>query len=249
MNNVLVLSLKSDCVQVRVGMSVNTDMMNEDRDWSDYRYQTVQIQHLDNSQGSTTTGRSETEISLNPLEPVGGLANNEVAELVYLETIVALEFEDETGDQNVATTVEFRGSIGANTSGTGDVLADGANEFGRGEVIETDTVSASDVQVIGNSRVDSGVLQIFSIYGGPPFDDQGNGLGGNIFTNLFHAQKNFRDLAGRGPVLDQTDDITYLSALIYDDSILQKSGIIKNHMVWDVAEMDEAGREFSVPRR
>jgi len=64
----------------------------------------------------------------------------------------------------------------------------------------------------------------------------------------FYGNRDYRSLTNRGPVLDSTDDISVYQSINVGDTITAFSGEVRIHMVWDVAEVDEAGRAFSVPR-
>ena len=59
--------------------------------------------------------------------------------------------------------------------------------------------------------------------------------------------KNMRNLTGRGPVLDQTDDLTVASRAIASDTVLSPIFRVQVSCIWDVAETSDAGRVFSVP--
>jgi hypothetical protein len=60
-------------------------------------------------------------------------------------------------------------------------------------------------------------------------------------------ERPWRQVTGRGPVLDSNDDIGVNSRLVVNDSIIGCVGQVRAHLVWDVAEVDDAGRAFSVP--
>lgn len=228
-------------------MSINMDDETGVVDYSDYRHQNVNLQYdLPNQETGGGNGRAAYSYTFDPLDDVGGLDSNEVAELVYLETIAFIEYEDETADQNVGATENFVGMIGANLS---------PNNFGErgvtveGEIIESDTtVDTSVLQTtFGDSTTDSSAFQPFKVTDNAPFDDEANGLGGGSGAGLFHAEKAYRDLTGRGPVLDQTDNMEAIGRIISSDSVIEVRGNLNLHMIWDIAEMDESGREFQVP--
>lgn len=227
-------------------MSVNMDMDADEVDYSDFEYQffngSVFTEGASDDSNNNVTGFHE----FSPLSPIGGLDNNEVAELVYLETQVSLEFEQEAGDQNVGSATETRGVIGANlpTSGIEGLLNPGGQPTNSG-VIAGGSPNFDDAD--GETRVDNRVFQQFRADGAPAFDDQTNGPGGGADAPNVVYEKNFRELTGRGPVLDQTDDMTIIDRLVTADTVIQERSNIRLHMVWDVAEVDEAGREFSIP--
>jgi len=58
---------------------------------------------------------------------------------------------------------------------------------------------------------------------------------------------NYREIVGRGPVLDSSDDLTAVYDLEGEDVIVTFLGDISIQLIWDVAEVSDAGRAFSVP--
>lgn len=180
-----------------------------------------------------------------PLEDRGGLSANEVAELVYLETIAYIEIEDENADQDVGTTGESRGYIGLNSQGDPESLNSSAADGGNITIQFTDQ-DVKDVK--GKTVTDQGRLQPYALERGLPFDDQTNGPGGNSSGDTFHAQKHMRNIFGRGPVLDVTDNICIFNAVNVSDTIITVGATTRCYAVWDTAEVDEAGREFSLPQ-
>jgi len=210
--------------------SINDEMATSgDIDYSDFEYQFVT---------ATTNEGGDFNFSFEPLLGRGGLDNNELAELVYIETQVSMEFEQGSSnpDQDIATSEEVRGLIGANLQGGGGV-------GGRGQRVPAST-GTGGADVLTDDRV----FQIFEARGAPGFDDTTSGAGGNMFTTSNVYTKNWRQLTGRGPVLDSSDDIVLDGTGIVGDSL---GGIfrhtIRAHFVWDTAEVSDAGRAFSVP--
>lgn len=223
-------------------MSVNPDM-NESTDYGDFRFQQVQFEHKDRTADGANS-QSTIVFEVDPLESMGGLQTNEVAELVYMETQVSLEYEDETDDQDVGASVEYRGSVGANLDAKADEVGSGNTA---GDVTIIDASGGSDTSTVRTQAKDE-VFQSFRLQGNPPFDDETNGPGGSGDNQTVVYEKNWRQLTGRGPVLDANDDISQVSRLILADHIIPISALTRLHLVWDTAEVDEAGRAFSVPR-
>lgn len=223
-------------------MSVNMDM-DDPVDYSDFRYQTLlaKLDLVPSGQGASIGGA----ITAEPLEGAGGLDNNEVAELVNLKVLATVEIEDETDDQDVATTGSLKGAIGANLPLNAQAFTEGGVDI-TGDSFDLDNVGSSDVD--GSSKVDDRLFDEYQVSFGQPFDDEANGLGGGGSHENYLYSINYRNMTGRGPVLDSTDDITIIQDINVSDSILLTSGETRVHMTWDIAEVSDAGRAFSVPR-
>jgi len=213
--------------------SINDEMATgADIDYSDFEYQFANLT-------PQAEGGSPFNYEFDVLEGRGGLDNNEVAELVYIETQASLEYELDAGanDQDVATAGELRGLVGANIDG-----GNGIN--GLGQRVDTNINSPGT----GFVATDDRVFQLFEARGAPGFDDETSGPGGNTFTTSTLYTKNWRELVGRGPVLDSSDNITVDGLVIAGDTLAGITlGNIRLHMVFDTAEVSDAGRAFSVP--
>lgn len=201
------------------------------------------------------TGKNQSGGALNldsaanaePLQGQGGLDNNEVAELVYAELFVHVEHDDETGDQDAASDSEFRGTFGANLQESGQSLLGGTDPGWNGTELNENDGSFIRTPA-GRYQTEDNVFQVFQANGALPSDDSTNGPGSNGGSNVVQYEKNWRELTGRGPVLDANDDLVVVSRLIANDATIAVSGVLHGHLVWDVAEISDAGREFSVPR-
>jgi len=223
---------------------------NASTDYGDFRYQNVSVRHSNDMSDNTdaTNVNSTAEVEVEPLAGRGGLDTNEVAELVYLEVLTNIEYEQEAADQDVGSASEFRGTVGINLPSTDAALVDNVGtEIGTAQIIDQ-SVGGDYPGVDANVTTDDRFLQVFSVQGAPAFDDDTGGTGGSGFTSQFHSEKYYRELTGRGPVLDSNDTIDTVSRMISADSLIGEIGNIYLSMFWDVAEVDEAGRAFSVPR-
>lgn len=225
-----------------------------DVDYSDFEYQTVLIENILNPEGEANP-RGLYSAVIEPLDAIGGLDTNEVAELVYYELQVDIEPEGEGGgDQTRSTAVEHRGVFGAN------LPEGGTMDFNGDEPNLTTIDSADPVQIRGsstgsteiNGANEDGLFQQFAARGVYPFDDSGlettqTGVSGGNVNNPLVYERNYRSLTGRGPVLDANDDIVVNAVLVGSDLISNVIGTVRLHLVWDTAEVDDAGRAFSVP--
>jgi hypothetical protein len=222
-------------------------------DYSDFEYQVVSLENRISSVLDTTNPSVDTVFSIEPLQFAGGLSQNEVAELVYLETYVGLETEDEGGAQTAATTAEARGAIGINFPNSQDAFVSKVQQQTNPQDANSAVIRAStgvdiedDVNALSSIRTDERFLQFYRAMQGPAFDDD-TGAGGSQTHDHFRAQKNYRQLTGRGPVFDANDDLSVSSSVNIGNTVNGGGANIRLHCVWDVAEVDDAGRAFSVP--
>lgn len=222
-------------------------------DYSDFEYQFVDIDFGLTPSADTTNIGAEAVYTIEPLQFAGGLSQNEVAELVYLETYAGIELEDEAGNQQVATTAETRGAVGINLPNSQDAFiskvqtSTGDPVDASVEVVGTNNgVNAEDdIRPLSSVRTDERFLQAYRAKFSPPFDDTGPGGSGS--HDHFHDKKHFRRLTGRGPVFDANDDLSVSTAFNVGSSVTGGGSTIRLQCVWDVAEVDDAGRAFSVP--
>lgn len=230
-------------------MSVNPDGADV-TDYSDFEYQTIHAevvaQEADDSTGSGNI-RIRSLFTSEPLDDVGGLDNNEVAELVAMEVEADITSLDEDADQDVGSSGRLQGVVGVNLPNNSSALPSVRGSQTEGEVISSNNISESNINTNGLGGSDDRWLQVFNADAAFPFDDQTNGPGGGASHANFYAQKNYRQLVGRGPVLDSNDDITIASEFTAGDIIINVTGTVRVHLIWDVAETSDAGRRFSVP--
>jgi len=179
---------------------VHMDLDSSDEtDYSSFEYQTAAAEIGSLGTGSNNNPRVGAVLDFEPLESVGGLANNEIAELVYMEVTASIEYETESGDQSFDSSAEFRGAIGINLP-QDDAALPGEGNFRDQDPIEV--TQNTDALVRSRSRVDDRWLQLFETRSGAPFLDTAAGAGGGQAADHFHSQKNWRQLTGRGPVID-----------------------------------------------
>lgn len=224
-------------------MSINMDG-DGPTDYSDFEYQ--QISHIHENQnltGSPAQTRIATDFEV--LGGIGGLDNNEVAELVYAELVVSIDHEQSVDDQDVGSQTDFRGLFGANLPASTSLLPGRGAAPGTTEIITESNATADQA---GNSESEDRIFAQYAMTKSPAFDDQTNGPGGAGGGDTLVIERPWRQLVGRGPVLDSSDDVTFLSELIQEDEIIDTDGRVDAHLVWDVAETSDAGRAFSVPR-
>jgi len=230
-------------------MSINMDS-DISTDYSDFEYQQTNLQMI--ARGSAPANSNAAgQIEFEPLGPIGGLANNEVAELVYHRITGYIEYENENAEQTLPSQVEVRGVFGANLPAS-DTVELGSTPTIVGEVYAPDAGTVEDYDIKGKDLSEDRIFDIFHGAGQTPFaadnalnpDQTG---GGGSASNIEPSEKNWRQLTGRGPVLDQSDSLTFNVAVNADNTGDEYSAQIFSHLVWDVAETSDAGRAFSVP--
>lgn len=230
-------------------MSMSMSPSDTETDYGDFRYQhsnsTVTIRQSLEDFGNT---RVQTVTPIDPLAGAGGLDVNEVAELVRLQIDVIIEYEDETANQDVATFSEIRGAVGINLPDSQSAFLDNANYPQEdGTVVSARGISEDNVNPRTNTNTNDRILQPFATTGSPPHDgDTSPGSGG--YSNVKTYTLNYRSLIGRGPVLDSNDELSAAIAVVTGDITIDHKVTVRAHMVWDVAETDDGGRAFSVPR-
>jgi len=223
-------------------MSIAMSDTSTETDYADFEYQQILYEQSPPTATGSFDRRRTDVLSVSPLSDIGGLANNEVAELVAYRLTVDFDSDDEAneGDQNVGGGLYIEGTFGANTTDEAiptnyEVVAE--NDQGIAGEGSARLQSASKDEVFGQYQASASL----------PFDDQGNGLGGGMHVSDAKIVKNMRSLTGRGPVLDQTDDLTIASRAIASDTVLSPIFRVQVTCIWDVAETSDAGRVFSVP--
>ena len=211
-------------------------------DYSDYKYQHFQteVTATNPNNNPQVTG----VVNFDPVSTEGGLEQNEVAELVYYDLDVSIEYEKEASAATKASFIEQRGILGANLPLDEDFsLSRGQNNTDTNEV----DVRASDsgINVDGQTLTDDRIFQLFQTRAGAAFESTDGGSSGHHQVTQY--RKNYRDLTGRGPVLDSTDDISLFQSLNAGNVVENVEGQVRGTLVWDIAEVSDAGRAFSVP--
>lgn len=227
-------------------MSINMESMDE-ADYSDYEYQIVVHEHSHVGSNDESNPNTTVKSTAEPLADVGGLDVNEVAELVYYEIEVNLEHEQAGFNQTEASSTNGRGAFGANLASNKEIMPnpDRAGDLPT-DIVENKRGTAS---VDAFSRVTDNIFSIFEVQGSPAFDDAADsGAGGGEGVGFVSKERNYRQLTGRGPVLDSNDDLNIITRLAGENTVQGEQINVRLHLVWDTAEVDDAGRAFSVPR-
>lgn len=222
-------------------MSVHRADEDEMTDYASFEYQHAQFEHREeggNSARSTFAG------GIDVLEDRGGLDTNEVAELVSMFYTVRITTDDH-GTESVTEegVAEFRGVIGIDVDSIDDLLQE--EDAGAGVELESNDNSTGQLQLRSNSKDE--VLTHFLTATSTPFSSDAGSLGGGGGYIAQEERLNFRNMMGRGPVIDSADEISAVTRLIKNNVAAVCEATIRMTLVWDISTVDDAGRRFSVP--
>lgn len=234
-------------------MSVRRSGEDESIDYSDYKYQHFEVAYSDNGGNSAA---SAVATGVDPLETSGGLEINEVAELVAMRITVDISGDSfEAAADTAQGHLQMRGAIGANLNSRADELgsAQQVAELDQSNGIEDDVnvlfeQDNPDLDVQFRSHDKDEVFYHFQVGNDTPFSSDAGGVGGGGGATAFINETiAFRDLTGRGPVLDSSDELSVVASLNKNQVSVQAEGIIRCTLIWDISSVDDAGRRFSVP--
>lgn len=229
-----------------VGMDMSGGMESA-IDYSEFEYQQFQIELEGAGDSSNPKVNVDGYYQFDPLQNIGGLNNNEIAELLYQRFTVHVEAEGgQPSDQTRASSGEIRGTFGANLN-DGDLLLTATENVDAQEATSSAGQGAS-FDFKGVTRSDNRIFSLLQSTYSTPFEDGATGTGGSGGQQVVNFERSWRGLTGRGPVLDSTDDLTMNLRLIVNDTVINQTASIRGHLVFDTAEVDDAGREFSVPK-
>jgi hypothetical protein len=215
-------------------------------DYSDFEYEQIQFGHGIEPDGSDSNLAYEDHIDFDPLGQAGGLDNNEVAEIVYHELHVSLEFEDADVNQSIATDGEVRGVFGANLPPNLTLDSDIGTQQFRDDTSPVEIRGGTVAQNLVDVTNDNRIFQIFNARGGPSANSSGGRS--NPTENVEKYEKNWRALTGRGPVLDANDSLSINAFMTVGNCVTPTFSDVRGHIVYDIATVDDATREFAVPR-
>lgn len=234
------------CTAVMPHISPETD--DGPTDYSSWEYQHVEFAH-EESADSGGSARSTFDIGVEPLQEQGGLDQNEVAELIAIRVETDVQTDDhETLSVTEEGVIEYRGVLGANLDSPSDLISSPPNAIDRKSIdqaLSTDDGADGQVRTFGHDK--SEVFYHFARAVNVPFSSDAGGVGGSGGFNHNTETVNFRELLGRGPVLDASDNVSVVSRLILNNSLADAEAKLRVTMYWDVATVDDAGAKFSVP--
>jgi len=171
-------------------------------------------------------------------EPVGGLAHNEVAELVHLVRYNTLHMSatDVVLDDPVGCEAEIALGI--------DMAGDEWPQSGSPvKQIDPDSDGTDEAGLANSSTIEQGLLDMNFLSVGMAWEDETNGTGGGASPLHGERETNFRRNYGRGPVVSVTDDLVVRNEVQFEDmdghEIEASSGWT---LAWDVFEVGDRGR-------
>lgn len=197
------------------------------------------------------SGNTEVTAQLDPLEGQAGLDQNEVAELVALvapQIQVAADGYEAQSNSSPGN-IDFRGVFGLNLQDKRDQVLQGADVDRTGDVIqENDGGDASGGPRI-ISKNEDGILWSFDVTAEVGFKDGGSSAGGSGGGHQLVTYPNvdFRELYGRGPIVDSADELGFVTTNNKNGVGYFAENTIRMTAVWDVATVDDAGRQFGIP--
>lgn len=190
--------------------------------WSDFDHQHSVLR----LQGQQDLAAGNTQFdAFESLEPLGGLARDEVAELVGVE-ITTLSKGDLQVDN--AGTVGYRVEVSLDSTSQLSFLdLDGDND--RGGITGFDP---GFIQI-----VDPDILWSYTIAATAGFEDTLNGTSAGPTDDLEYRTIPFRSIYGEGPVMDRHDEI-FWHIFIFTPGGAPHEIVEDVHWVWDVRTGD-----------
>ena len=190
-----------------------------------------------------------------PLESRGGLESDEVAELVALRGYHQAGLDDigDPATENSAPgSTETRGVLGVNLAEQ-ETIEDGTNlteSTKYEEVIRGNGTAGGDANGDTFNIDEPGVFWHFDYAFQPAFLDNANGVGGGAASAATFGPEtiNYRQLFGRGPVVDTTDEIVGLTRMINSRQEYNVEAVGRYTFVWDVSTVEGQRKQFSLPR-
>lgn len=211
-------------------------------DYSDFSYQHFSINIAEDGGNS---GASEFEAGVDPLEDSNGLDSNEVAELVAMRLHVSVSTDNfgsvaDTAEGNV----QMRGIVAIDPD-FGDTLERDSYLLTQGTKIRDADGGDGELKFFSHDK--DNVLHPFQCHVNAPFSSDAGGVGGSGGFDVDYTEINFRELVGRGPVVDSNDNFGVALRITKNQVAARAEGSIRGTLVWDISSVDDAGRRFSVP--
>lgn len=219
-------------------------------DYADFRYQQGDVL-LKMSKGTADNSEDRLvgAVDFEPLQGSGGLAPNQYAELVFLE---ANFYVDRARQENETAQTEPSGAfataaIGSNLDSRYD-LPEYSNVGADGEILldEDADDSQSEPFIAQTTQTNDAVFGTLQLTSTANFKSGSGMYGGGGSSESGNLERNFREITGRGPVLDQNDDLSVVISALANNNISDLQFHVQVYAIWDVAETDDAGRRFSV---
>jgi len=218
-------------------MSINMDSSNS-TSYGDYQHEQLEY-NINNTSG---VGQNAfVEIKHDPLERKGGLDNDEVAELVGYEANIIIAKDPAPNGAVEDGLYEHRGVWGVNLQAnditSGPPSGTDAADFDTNRIVSVDTDVGTDTSApsYAAETIEQGVFLQYDIVS--------DAAGESIRTS-----KHMRDWYDRGPVIDATDELSFIGAAIKQDGTeADMEATLSLNLIWDIAVVEGVRNRFSLP--
>jgi hypothetical protein len=203
---------------------------NDERTFSDHEVQRIKRAAF------SAVGNQEDSASGTVFEPVDNqyLDNDEVAELVYFRGSLSVDSSEDSTSQSQPAEAGATVSLGANIGSVGSAEALTSDQRDPEDFSENDPGQHFPVLQIGSGI--TGFREANDGVGG------GGGSAGETSVEL-----NYRDVFGRGPIYDATDDILCRVEVLATNNLHQVTAKFYGFMAWNVMTVEGARETFGVP--
>jgi hypothetical protein len=224
-------------------MSVHIGGENETT-YSDFEFQRLDTEIGFDGVGNseTTTVRFEAEV----IENQGGLESDEIAELVAIHRDVHVagdDFGSATTENTLPGNTEYRGVFGADL-GEDDLVNSPSAPNREGEVLDGPDVSSTSAITLTE---EPGVFDFWDVVCHPGFADNANTLGGGASLQSEQRTINFREMYGRGPILDPADDLSIVGFVVNNRQEYNVEAVARVECVWDISTVEGQRKQFALP--
>lgn len=227
-------------------MPGHIDMGGSEHSQSRSTYADYELQQI--GYETSAIGSDENVRTFHSHEPVRdrGLENDEVAELVAGVFFAQCSLDDfESNATQKPGSAEHKGTWGANLNfpetGAGDWVTE-----------ETNPTNGQNIATVsgGSTRFEQdepGVFENFLCTAISPHQDTANQQAGGGSAETVQWSMNYRNMFGRGPILDASDELTLGVAVVRNETSFTAEGTFTARLVWDVSTVEDERKEFALP--
>lgn len=210
--------------------------------YTSYRYEHQEF--ASDFTDQTGAGVGEVHYETEALAERGGLENDEIAELVALWATIS--FTDD-GELISPIITDMTADFGLNLS---ELERVGEQDAVSGTLV-TNTAEfdddAADSTLQLQTVVEPGVLWHVHLDPQGGIKDTGNNTISQGSTVLWQTHRAYRELLGRGPIVDPTDSLDAWVQVGVNGLNHEPHVKIRQTLVWDVSTVDARRAEFSLP--
>lgn len=201
--------------------------------WEELEKQQISAQTAIPDSEFPTGGLSEWGQTEYTIAPVGGLDRQEIAELIAIESYGIFAFSQPSGDEVGISVSDCEVELSLNPD---------QQMIGPAPVEETtdtfvDDASGETVTINKNLRESTSTDVLFwsKPHNWIGWDDETNGSGGGSTMHMDHWHRNYRELLGGGPEVDQHDTLYLYQSLGQHNMTNSPINLYNNfHLYWDV---------------